>query len=147
MNRKKRTEILLKGSITVPWQLAQAILANHEVRMVEAANSGAVMVKVRESAKGSLFYLGEVLITECKVMLDGQLGIGMVKGYDEDLAYYLAVIDAAYNAGLPETPNWTAVLLEEEKRIKRENDTLQREILKTKVNFETMDTQASGGEA
>ena len=40
------------------------------------------MVKVRESAQRTLFYLGEVLITECKVMINGFLGIGMVKGHE-----------------------------------------------------------------
>lgn len=147
MNRKRRTEILIKGSIDVSFQLAQEILAAYDVSSVEEANTGVVMVKVRERARGSLFYLGEVLITECKVMINGRLGIGMIKGHEEELAYNLAVIDAAYNAGLPETKKWTGILLQEENRWGEEIKALNEEILKTKVNFETMDVQVNGGEA
>lgn len=147
MDRKRRTEILIKGSPALASRLAQEILAAYEVLTVEEANSGVVMVKVRESARESLFYLGEVLITECKVMVDGYLGLGMVKGYEEDLAYKLAIIDAAYNAGLAETKQWAELLLQEESRFRREKAVFKNGILKTRVNFETMDEQINGGEA
>lgn len=139
MTRRKRTEILIKGSKDVSLKLAQGILSKYDVKTVEEANNGLVMVKVREKAQKSLFYLGEVLITECKVMLNGNLGIGIVKGHEPELAYHLAIIDAAYNANLPETKKWSTVLLHEENRIKKDAEDLQNKILKTKVNFETMD--------
>ncbi len=138
MNRKKRTEILIKGSADVAENLAQEIMNIYDVRTVEASNNGMVMVKVRESAQRTLFYLGEVLITECKVMINGYLGIGIVKGHEPELAYNLAIIDAAYNADLPETKAWTALLLIEESRFNQEDVALKNKILKTKVNFDTM---------
>ncbi|SPF37587.1 Phosphonate C-P lyase system protein PhnG (fragment) [Candidatus Desulfosporosinus infrequens] len=97
------------------------------------------MVKVRESAQQSLFYLGEVFITESKVMIDGYLGIGMAQGHEPELVYNLAIIDAAYNANLPETKAWKNVLLLEEDCIKEKYETLKNKVLKTKVNFKTMD--------
>jgi alpha-D-ribose 1-methylphosphonate 5-triphosphate synthase subunit PhnG len=139
MNRKTRTEILIKGPVSVPQKLAREILSRYEVRTIEDANNGLVMIKVREGAKQSLFYIGEVLVTECKVMLNGCLGIGIVKGHEPELAYNLAVIDAAYNAGLAETKAWTSELLLEEERIKKNDQDLAARILKTKVNFTTMD--------
>ena len=138
MNRKKRTEILVRGSSNLSRALARQILENHEVITIETPNNGLVMVKVREGVKRSLFYLGEVLVTECKVMINGSLGIGMVKGYEEELAYNLAVIDAAYQAGLPETDTWTEELLAEEERLGKQAAEAAGKILKTKVNFETM---------
>lgn len=138
MNRKKRTEILIRGSSNLSRTLARQIIENHEVITIEIPNNGLVMVKVREGVKRSLFYLGEVLVTECKVMINGSLGIGMVKGYEEELAYNLAVIDAAYQAGLPETGAWTEELLAEEERIEKQSAEVAGKILKTKVNFETM---------
>ena len=69
MIRKQRTQILIKGSAEVSVNLAQEILTVYEVKTLEEPNNSLVMVKVRESAQRSLFYLGEVLITECKVMI------------------------------------------------------------------------------
>ncbi len=113
MNRKKRTVILLKGSFNVVTKLAQEVLRKYNVTTIKEPNSGLVMIKVRETSKKSLFYLGEVFVTECKVLINSCLGIGIVKGQEPDLAYYLAIIDAAYNAYLPEwirylksTPDW-----------------------------------------
>lgn len=97
------------------------------------------MVKMREAAQKSLFYLGEVFVTEAKVQIKDKLGIGIVTGNNQELAYYLAVIDAAYNAGLEETANWEQRLLDEEIKIKKKAEKEQRKILMTKVNFETMD--------
>lgn len=139
MIRKLRTEILIKGSTEVSAKLAQEILMVYEVTTIEESNNSLVMVKVRESAKRSLFYLGEVLITECKVMLDGAIGIGMVKGHEPALAYNLAIVDAAYKANLPETKEWTNILLLEEVHINHQSEALKNKILKTKVNFATMD--------
>jgi len=139
MIRKKRTEILIKGSAEVSVKLAQEILTCYDVKTIEEPNNSLVMVKVRESAKRSLFYLGEVLITECKVMINGSLGFGMVKGHEPALVYNLAIIDAAYNANLPQTKEWTKTLLLEEAHINKECEALKNKVLKTKVNFDNMD--------
>lgn len=139
MIRKKRTEVLIKGSAEVSKKLAQDILKTYQVKTIEEPNNSLVMVKVRESAQQSLFYLGEVFITECKVMIDGYLGIGMAKGHELELVYNLAIIDAAYNARLPETQEWSEVLLLEEDRIKAECEGIKNRVLKTRVSFETMD--------
>ncbi|EHQ89976.1 phosphonate C-P lyase system protein PhnG [Desulfosporosinus youngiae] len=138
MIRNKRTEILIKGSAEVSGKLAQEIKTGYDVKIIEEPNTSLVMVKVRESAKRSLFYLGEILITECKVMINESLGIGMVKGHEPALAYNLAMIDAAYNANLPQTKAWTEILLREEACINEECEGLKNKVLKTKVNFDTM---------
>lgn len=139
MKRKQRTEILLKSPQGLAEKLGQEILMKYSVKSIEEPNNGLVMVKVRETAKRQLFYLGEVFITECKVMINGHLGIGMVKGHEPELAYNLAVIDAAYNADLQETKEWKKTLLHEEYEIQQNEEALRNKILKTKVNFETMD--------
>ena len=96
---------------------------------------------MRETAKNSLFYLGEVLVTETKVQINNALGIGIVVGTDEALSYELAVIDAAYQANLKETEHWESLFEEEEKRIQKNKEKREKSILKTKVNFEMMDVQ------
>ncbi len=138
MNRKRRTEILINGSKDLSRTLAAQIEGKYDVKIVEEPNNGLVMIKMREGSKKSLFYLGEVLVTEAKVQIEGQLGIGIVKGIDLDLAYWLAVVDAAYNADLEEIESWEKILEEEEIKINNEVVKLQSKVLMTKVNFETM---------
>jgi alpha-D-ribose 1-methylphosphonate 5-triphosphate synthase subunit PhnG len=94
---------------------------------------------MRETSQKKLFYLGEVLVTECKVQIDDILGVGIIQDDNPEMAYYLAVIDASYNTGLEETKEWETVLLREEKLIKDREKKEAASILKTKVNFETMD--------
>lgn len=138
MKRKRRTEILIKGSSQIAKKISLEIEEKYLVKIVEEPNYGLVMVKIREGAKKTLFYIGEVLVTEAKVLIQGKLGIGIVSGNDTELAYWLAVIDAAYNANLEETKGWDGILIFEGIKIKEELKKREAKILKTKVNFENM---------
>ena len=139
MDRKRRTEILIKDSGQVLEQLAGQIGDNYRVVMIEEPNNGLVMVKIRETAQKSQFYLGEVFVTECKVQINGCSGIGMIQGHQPDKAYQLAVVDAAFNARLKESAEWEEVLKGREKVIEQNKQEKDRQILRTKVDFETMD--------
>ncbi|OCT12240.1 phosphonate C-P lyase system protein PhnG [Paenibacillus pectinilyticus] len=140
MKRKQRTEILINGSPDIASSLSREITSRYPVAVIEEPNHGLVMVKVRETAQKSLFYLGEVLVTECKLQIEGAIGVGIVKGDDPDKAYDLAVIDAAYAADLNETKEWTVILLRESDQIAAERAAYHAKVLQTKVDFETMDT-------
>lgn len=139
MKRKRRTRILIEGSSCLAERLSDEIAEKYIVKTIEEPNSGLVMIKMRETAKNSLFYLGEVLVTEAKVQLCNCLGIGIVQGTNEKLAYQLAVIDAAYNSGLKETEEWMQMLLEEEAEIEKKTDNHNAKVMQTRVSFETMD--------
>lgn len=139
MNRRERTKILIDGSPDLAKQLAMEIEISHTVKLIEQPNHGLVMLKMRENAKRSLFYLGEVMVVEAKVEVNGHLGLGIVAGTNEGLAYQLAIVDAAYNAGLPETASWPKKLQAEQQRIHENMKCYNNNILKTKVSFETMD--------
>lgn len=139
MKRRKRTEILIKGSAELARRFSEEIEENYSIKVIQAPENGLVMVKMREAAQKSLFYLGEVFVTEAKVQIKDKLGIGIVTENNQELAYDLAVIDAAYNAGLNETSNWEQQLLDEEMKIKKIAEIEQEKIMMTKVNFETMD--------
>lgn len=139
MNRRKRTEILINGSRNLAKALTREIEHNYDIQILSEPQHALTMIKMRETAKNSLFYLGEVLVTETKVQINNQLGIGIVVGNEEALSYELAVIDAAYQGDLKETVNWKLLLEEEEKRILENKEKREQAILKTKVNFEMMD--------
>jgi alpha-D-ribose 1-methylphosphonate 5-triphosphate synthase subunit PhnG len=118
--------------------MSGAIEARYDLRDVTPPNEGTVMIKMRETARHALFYIGEILVTETTIQIGGKVGIGIVAGSDGELSRYMAVIDAAYNNGLPETAGWESLLVEEESRIA---EALAREsalVLKTRVSFETM---------
>ena len=138
MNRRRRTEILIKGNDDLHKKLAAQIKNRYEINIVERPENGLVMIKMRETARRQLFYLGEVLVTEAKVSIDGNLGMGIVCGDNEELALNLAIIDAAYKCRLEETETWEQILINEENIIKEKLDQEADKILKTKVDFRTM---------
>ena len=139
MNRRKRTEILIKGNEKLAKKFADEIRKKYQVKNIEEPNHGLVMIKMRETAKKELFYLGEVLVSEAKVYVEDTLGMGVVIGDKEELAGNLAVIDAAYKQGLIETESWEQVLVEEDEKNQKRENLEQARILKTKVDFSTMD--------
>ncbi|WP_319469627.1 phosphonate C-P lyase system protein PhnG [uncultured Trichococcus sp.] len=138
MNKRRRTRILIDYGKAAALRMAGTIEGSYPIEMISEPNEALTMIKVRESAQNSLFYLGEVLITETKVRVAGKLGIGLVKGHEAELSRALAVIDAAYSAGLPETQEWQETLEQLELAGEEAIDRRQRELARTKVNFETM---------
>lgn len=139
MERRRRTKILIQGNPILAQNFSEMIINKYECREIVAPQYGLTMIKMRESAKNSLFYIGEVLMTEAKVEINQCIGIGIVVGMKDELAKHLAIIDAAYKASLPETELWNPQLIEAEKAIIKKRAQEQAELFETKVNFETMD--------
>ncbi|WP_040984273.1 phosphonate C-P lyase system protein PhnG [Oceanobacillus jeddahense] len=139
MKRKQRTEILIQEGGTLAKELAEIVTGNYKYLEIKAPHYGLTMIKMRETAKKSLFYLGEVLVTEAKVEINRTIGLGIVIGMEEELAKHLAIIDAAYRADLPETVAWKEKLKAAAERNNQQKVKEQVDILKTKVNFETME--------
>ncbi|PIC64135.1 phosphonate C-P lyase system protein PhnG [Sporosarcina sp. P13] len=139
MNRRRRTEILIQDKGNLAEKFAEAILTTYEYREITAPHYGLTMIKVRETAKNSLFYIGEVLVTEAKMEINNCIGTGIVAGMEEKLAKQLALIDAAYKAELSETILWESQLIAAECEIRNAKAKEQAELVSTKVNFETME--------
>ena len=138
MKRKRRTEILIKGNRSLANRLKEEIESRYKVTVINEPSHGLVMIKTRETAKNTLFYLGETLVTEATVYVNGSIGLGIVQGDEPELAYNLAVIDGAYKLNAKETIGWKELLLKEEKEIEELYKIEKNKILETKVNFETM---------
>ncbi|MEG0177247.1 phosphonate C-P lyase system protein PhnG [Anaerorhabdus sp.] len=138
MNRKERTEVLINMNIGLLRSLAKKINEQHDVKEIESPSHSLVMIKKREGAKNSLFYLSEVVVSECRVMIDNHIGFGILQGFDLKKAKLLAIVDAAFNAN-------SSLCYKLEKTIeveKQKQELKQRQemkaILKTKVSFDTM---------
>ena len=141
MKRKERTQILIHCSLDFLTTLKQKIESEHPIRVVEDPQLSLVMVKMRESAPNSLFYFTEMVVSECKVEVEGVLGIGILQENQLEKSFCLAVIDAAYNASLECCEMLTAMIREQGELQRKQRIHENQQILKTRVNFETMDTE------
>ena len=77
-------------------------------------------------------------MTECKVRVASKMGLGVVKGHNLQLAYDLAVIDAAVAADLPECTDWELRLNACEAQLEAQIAKREASLGKTKVDFSTM---------
>lgn len=105
--------------------------------IISEPSEGLVMVKTREHARNTLFYMGEVLITETKIRHGSTVGVGLVKGSDEKFSQAMAFIDLSFKL-----EKFTAELNEILSTLKNieAKDVAERteKILQTNVSFEMM---------
>lgn len=141
MVRKVRTKILANASAEFLKQLANEIESQYPIQMIEEPESGLVMIKMRESAQQYQFYLGEVFVTECKVMIGEVIGLGILQGAHKKKARCMAIIDAAFNAHLTLCSSLEEALSAEEDRQLHKQRELVASVLATKVDFDTLDEE------
>jgi alpha-D-ribose 1-methylphosphonate 5-triphosphate synthase subunit PhnG len=143
MERLRRTRILVVSDPGLSTELCARIRQRYSIVSFVEPREMLVVIRVRESARGSLFYLGEALATECRVLLDEVPGIGLLLGSQRQRAFELAVIDAAMSAPvpLPEELDWVVLLQAEEARLAGALHIGQERIERTRVEFSSMLTQ------
>ena len=139
MDKKRLTKILANMGRDEIAVLSAEIQKNHRPVIVKEAGKTLTMIKMREPVKQSLFYIGEVIVCEAAVEIDGVQGAAVLMGDDAEKTLGMAIIDAAVNKGVF-TGMDTLLRLEKEQadRVMRENAIH----LKTMVNFESMDGEA-----
>jgi alpha-D-ribose 1-methylphosphonate 5-triphosphate synthase subunit PhnG len=139
MEKKRLTRILAKADRREVAALSSSIRETYRPIVTKEPGKTLTMIKMREPVKQSLFYIGEVIVCEAAVELDGTKGVAVVMGDDIEKVLDMAIIDAAVNKGVF-TGMDTLIALEKE-----QNDRMMRENamhLKTMVNFESMDQEA-----
>jgi len=139
MKKKRLTKILAKADRRIVSGLSAEIRETYKPVIVKEPGKTLAMIKMRDPVRQSLFYIGEVIVCEASVEIDGVKGIAVLMGDDAEKTLDMAVIDAAVNKGVFID---TDTLLELEKQ---QNDRVMRENavhLKTMVNFESMDQEA-----
>lgn len=129
----------MRGNPECRSSLAQEITDRYAVYTIAEPKPGLVMSTMRETAQRSRFFLGEVLVTECKVQIEKRIGLGIIAGEDERAAFELAVIDAAWNANLPETSEWEGRLAAEDQAVQSRDAMERARVMETRVDFQTMD--------
>ena len=147
MKRYERTRVLVEGDPSLAGEIVRDIETGGSgngapaISVLDEPREELVMVQVRETAEGSLFYLGEALMTSCRVRVDDSVGLGMLLGSNRSRAYELAVIDAAFSGtdGVRLAARWDARLAEEAARVRGCERAQQEVVERTKVDFSTMD--------
>lgn len=142
MQRRERTKILVEMDIDSLRELDKLYLSDLEFKLVKEPSSALVLTKFRESVKSSLYYMGEVLITEAKYKLGEKIGIGIIRGIEDEKSTILAKIDALFNSQNPvyfEIKEKISIKLREKKHELYEEKKKEIEkILRTRVEFETI---------
>ena len=139
MDKKRLTKILARSDRETVAALSADIQKFHSPVIVKEPGKTLTMIKMREPVKQSLFYIGEVIVCEASVEIDGVQGVAVAMGEDAEKILDMAIIDAAVNKGVFKGMD---ILLDLEKK---QNDRVMRENamhLKTMVNFESMDQEA-----
>jgi alpha-D-ribose 1-methylphosphonate 5-triphosphate synthase subunit PhnG len=111
------------------------------IKVVRQPSVGTTMVRAEDSVEGQPFYLGEALITECELNIDGQAGFGLCLGDEPVRSYCMAFLDALMLLSDSRLSRVESFLSEQsaliEGRIRAEHELIQR----TKVDFKLMETE------
>ncbi|MHC0054573.1 phosphonate C-P lyase system protein PhnG [Actibacterium sp. D379-3] len=106
-----------------------------EIEVVQN-RTGLVMLPMQDTAGGTAFHLGEVLVSEAHILSDGTVGYGMRKGHDLEAAMAMAVVDLAVARGVSESICMSFCRAQAEAQAARETETLRR-VEATRVDMET----------
>lgn len=140
MEKKRLSKILARANKEQVRKIAEELKSKYSPVVVKAPEKSLVMVRMREPVQESLFYLGEVIVCEAIVDIDGTKGMAVLMGDDFDKVLDMAVIDAVCNKG--EFQQWDVLnKLEEEQKLREEKENAM--FMKTMVNFNTMDSEVT----
>ena len=139
MDKRRLTKVLVRADKGDVAALSADIQKIYRPIIVKEPGKTLTMIKLRDPVKQGMFYIGEVIVCEASVEIDGVQGISVLMGDDAEKALDMAIIDAAVNKEVFDGFEKLAEL--EEKQNKRE---MQEHVmnLKTMVNFESMDQEA-----
>lgn len=136
MEKKRLFGILAKADSGLVKLLSDEIQMKHTITIVKEPGKTLTMIKMREPVKQSLFYLGEVIVSEAVVELDGAKGMAVTMGDDTKKTLNMAIIDAAINKGVFTGMSKLLVWEQEQQDAVMRVNALH---LKTMVNFDSMD--------
>ncbi|MDR1070626.1 MAG: phosphonate C-P lyase system protein PhnG [Gracilibacteraceae bacterium] len=139
VDKRRLTKILAKADGRDVAAMAADIRRRHRPVIVKAPGKTLAMIKMREPVRQSLFYIGEVIVCEAVVEIDGARGVAVVMGDDAGKTLDMAIIDAAVNGGVFRgMETLLALEIGQNERAMRENALF----LRTMVDFESMDQEA-----
>lgn len=137
-DKRRLFRILAHVDAEVVTAMAAKLQDAYPVVVVKDPSKTLTMVKLRETVEESLFYLGEVIVWEAVVELDGVRGMAVTMGEAAEKVLSMAVIDAAINRGVFRDED-TLLKLEAEQVAQERRENAMH--LQTMVNFTSMDAE------
>ena len=122
--------------------LAAFVRELEEEYSVEVVRQPAVcmtMVQAEDSVEGQPFYLGEALTTECELVLNGQVGLGLCLGDEPLRCYCIAFIDAILLLADGNLSRVKGFLDEQGAAIAQRQQVEYNHIQRTKVDFKLLE--------
>lgn len=139
MEKRRMFKIMGKSSRQSVIALAREIEGHYAVMTVKPPAKTLVMLKMREPVAQAEYFLGELLACEAMVQIGEHQGMAVTAGDDLEKVAAMAVIDAAYNAALPEVA-WLDRNLEAlEVQVTRKEQQEYAGHLQSKVQFQVME--------
>lgn len=131
-------DVLCRAPAALVKQFADDLIPSLGEIEVLYNRTGLAMLPMQEPVKGTMFYLGEVLIAEARVRVLGVEGYAACLGRDVQQALALSLIDAANLAGLAHSQIATFVAAQET-ALQQADDDLLRQVESTRVEMETFE--------
>lgn len=138
MDLHKRSLIFAEGDFKIFESLANTVLGRADVKVVREPQTCLVMMSALDSVEQVPFYLGEVLITEAAVELDGVLGYGFALENQPVKALCFAVLEAALQAGHDAVPIIHEALQSQAAAVEMKRRQESARLAGTRVNFDVM---------
>ena len=116
--------------------LAETLIADLGEIEVIYSRTGLVMLPMRDTAQGTVFHLGEVLVSEAHIRLGEAEGYGMCQGHDLEASMAMALVDLAMAMGVQSEACKSFIDKEARAQMAADTETLRR-VEATRVDMET----------
>lgn len=137
MTREERFEIIAISRKEILVLLAEKVRNYWGVKVIKQ-NTALVMMRAKDSVENEVFNLGEVLVSEAWVEINGELGYSQILGDDTEKALAGAILDAACEIKHSLREKIIKILKQEKNYYEKEKAKEYAKIESTKVEFETM---------
>lgn len=139
MDLRTRSFIFAEGDFAVFENLANTVLSRADLKVVREPQTCLVMMRALDSAEEVPFHLGEVLITEAAVELEGVRGYGFALENQPVKALCFAVLEAALQAGHEAAPAILAAFRDQAAAVEEKKRREEARLAATRVHFDVME--------
>lgn len=136
MNQETMLTVLCRAPAEAVKMFAEALLPELEQVEVLQNQTGLVMLPMRDTVRGELFYVGEALLAEARVRVAGAEGYAACLGRDLEQALAVALLDAAFAAGVARERIVSFAQAQAHAQAD-EDAALMRQVERTRVEMET----------
>lgn len=132
-------DVLAQGDFSLWQKIARDITERHKVKVVQNPDTCLVMMQALDSVGGTPFCLGEVLICEAAVTVNGITGYGVAIEDEPARVLCYAMINAALAARVPEEQEILSAIAAEKERLLQMQRREASLVAGTKVRFDIME--------